>query len=320
VIDVRQLADGLNEKKIRETGFNDLKYMFPKKRLLLILLSLPIIAYLLFEVLYINASYPNIKLGRLDVGGKNKSELRKLLQDELSNRQNRTLSFTIDQSKPLAVTLNTNLLQYDLDKTVENVVSYGKKGSLSDQFKQKFGLTKPAVLQPSYTFDEFTFDTLLADQLRPYESPVLETRIIYNNGQLVLSPSKPGRIADRGILINQVKQYIDLTTDTTVFQVKLETLQPKSTRENSKEALALAQRAISKQIILSSPEIPDQTWALDAPQLYDFLEFEYDPQTQKPTLTVANYKVASYSAQFAPLIDTPRPSSLFLAKASTIRP
>ena len=84
--------------------------MFSKKKTTIIILFLPILAYILFEIIFINSAYPNIKLGTINVGGKNRAELKKLLQDEFNNRQNRTLNFTLDKSKPISITLNKNII------------------------------------------------------------------------------------------------------------------------------------------------------------------------------------------------------------------
>jgi len=276
--------------------------MISKIKIPLIVLSLPVLAYFVFETIYFNAAYPNIYLGTLPVGGKNKSELRDLITTEFQNRQNRTISFSINKSKPIAITLSKDYLNYNVEETLNKITGYGKTGSLRKQINQKLSVFSKITLSPVYLFDEITFDTILADAVRPFEQEVIETKIVYAKGELVLSPSKPGQKVTRQELLAEVKKIIELESNTAVFSTTLQTIEPRTTRDNSRTALQLAQKAISKQITLYSTEIPDKSWTLNTPELYEFLEFKFDEETKKPTVTIANYKIASYSAQFAPLI------------------
>jgi vancomycin resistance protein YoaR len=280
--------------------------MFSRTKLFLIILALPFLAYLFFEIRYFNAAYPNTKIGQIDVSGKTRGEIEKLLQTEFETRQSKQLAFNINNADIKSIPLTKDLVRYDAKKTTENAIKYGRSGSPLRQLSEKFSfLTTQHQVSPIYFFDKLTFDTLLADVLRKYEKEVLETNLVFLPAGPVLSPSKPGYLADREEIERQVQDYIELNSDSPSFTVKFNTVNPKITRENSQEALEEAKISSTKRITLQSKELPDKTWTINPEQLQEFLEFNYDEEQNKAVLTVANYKVASYSAQFAPLINKP---------------
>jgi vancomycin resistance protein YoaR len=280
--------------------------MAGKLKLFLIILALPLSAYLGFEIRYFNAAYPNTYIGNFDVSGKSRGEIEKLLQKEFESRENKTFVLHINQSDAKSITLNKNLVNYDIKRSVDITVGYGRTGSLKRQLTEKLeSLTQKHTIVPVYEFDSLTFDTLLADTVRPYEKDIVETKLVFSPSGPALSPSKPGLVAQRYDIANKVTSYIEMTSGETTFDVKFETQEPQITRENSQEALSQAKIAVTKQIVLMSKEIPNKTWTIGPNQLKDFISFTFDTDKNKGTLTIVNYKVAEYTAQIAPLIDKP---------------
>lgn len=274
-----------------------------KIKIFLIVLLLPFIVLGAYQIYFFNRAYPNLQVGNIDVGGKSRSEIETIIEQESQNRQNQTLSFSVNKSNYISIKMNKDLISYDGKKTADAVIKYGHSGSISEQLQQQIALFKEKKrIAPVYNFDSFTFDTILADAVRPYEKPVIETQLLYTASGPALTPSKPGVEANRDKAIELVKKYFALEAESATIDMQLEPTQPKMTRENSRGILELAKRAVSRPVTLYSSQIPDKTWTLDAPQLYGFLEIKYNEQKQRPELTIADYKVASYSAQFAPLV------------------
>jgi vancomycin resistance protein YoaR len=277
--------------------------MFTKSKILLIILFTPLIAYLLFEIIYFNAAYPNTYIGNQNISHKNRTQLQSLLEQEFKNRENQTLIFNLNTGKPVTITLNNNLLSYDTTKTVDHILNHGRSGPILEQIKQKIGsLVQKQTIKPVYDFDTLTFDTLLADQLRPFEKPVLETKLVSTSTGLALTPSKPGVVVNRDLALENVHKYLDLESTEPIFQIILENKNPQVTRENSKKVLEQAIKATSHSITLKSEKIADKAWTIEAPDLFEFLEVTYDTNLNEPVLTIPDYKVASFSAEFEPLV------------------
>lgn len=271
--------------------------------ILVLIFVIPILLLTGIQIRYLNSSYPNIYVGNIPVGGKSRNQLEKILQKETELIENKTISFSINKSSYLSIKLNKNLLSYNNSETINQIMSYGRTGSIQNQIKERIALLSTKhTIKPSYTFDNLTFDTLLADIVRDYEKPVHETQLIYTSQGLALTPSKAGVNINRDIVLNQIKNDFEFTSTSGIIELTLEVKQPEITRENSQEILELAKRAVSKPITLYSKQIPEKTWTLDAPQMYEFLEIKYDKDKKKPILSLADYKIASYSSQFKPLI------------------
>lgn len=272
-------------------------------KIILILFILPIIALVGFELIYFNAAYPNLFIGDINVGGKTHKQIEDLVNQEAQTRENKTIAFSINKSNYISVKLTKDLLSYNAKQTADEVINYGRSGTLADRFQTRIKLlTEKHNLKPVYTFDSLTFDTLLADTLRPYEKPVVETQLIYTTSGPVLTPSKPGVLVNRDKAGKAIEKYLNFSGESGTIELQFENKNPKMTRENSQEILTLARQAVSRPITLYSSQIPDKTWTLDAPQLFEFLEVKYNEAQKKPTLSILDYKVASYSAQFAPLV------------------
>jgi len=277
--------------------------MLSKSKLIPIILSIPLVIYTLFELAYFNSAYPNLYIGNINVSQKNSTQLQKILSDQFKKHSNQTIIFNLNTGKPITINLTDKILKYDTEKTINQILSYGRSGSILSQLTQKLSLlTTKKTLNPIYDFDNLTFDTLLADSVRQYEKPVLETKLVYLQTGLALTPQKSGVIANREKALQDFQKYIHLQSDSPIFQITLETKNPQITRENSQKILEQATLATSRTITLKSEKIPDRVWTLNGPELYDFLELKYDQDKKQPFLELANYKIASYSAQFEPLI------------------
>ncbi|GIW59839.1 MAG: hypothetical protein KatS3mg087_0905 [Patescibacteria group bacterium] len=147
----------------------------PKK--IALIFALPLLAFIIFELFYLNRPYPNVLLGQTRISSK--TELIAILQ----KRQNQILTFQISNSEIKAITLNPNLLQYDPELTWRNLIAYGRNDNFFQNLQTRFRLIfQTTSLEPAYDFDDLTFDTLLADMLRPYEKEPLNSQIVYENG------------------------------------------------------------------------------------------------------------------------------------------
>lgn len=259
------------------------------------ILLLPIAAFLFYFLFLSNRTYANISIGQLNISGKSETEIEQILKDKASIIENQTLAFPINQQGTISIKLNSQIIKYDIPKTMEQVKVHSHSANFLAQFSQP-----KQTIAPLYTLDDLTLDTLLADGLRPYEKPVLETNLILNNGEPLLTISKPGLQTDRTEIEAQIKKYFDFQSNSPTFPITLQEKKPNLTIENSQEILQQARLAISRPLTLQSPSQDHTSITLEGPDLFNLLDYTYNPQLQKPTLQVSSYKVASLSAQLAP--------------------
>lgn len=261
--------------------------------ILFTILLLPLFAYGIYEVAYWNKTYPNVFIESINVGGLTKEEITQKLNKELVNRQNQTFTFEIPGSEVKGFRLNPNLVSYDVQTMTNNALNYGRAGAFTEQaFKRITAPLQKSTIELLYDFDELTTDTLLADMFRPYESEVLESEIKFENGEVFATISKAGKITNRKTLRDLIKQYITLKSTIVTATVTIETKQPNRTIENSKQAVYAAQIAVSKPLTLRESSTQYEK-TLNSNEIFDLLEFTYNPQSQQTEASIANFKLAT---------------------------
>ncbi len=274
-----------------------------KKTILAIILLSPVILFVLFELVYYNKPYPNIYIANTKVSGKSDSDTQKELSAILSLKENQTISYKINQSDTITIKLNKDLLTYELDKSIKDAKQIGRTGTIQNKIKERLNLlTTKTNINPTFDFDELTYDTLLADKIRKYEKQVIETQLIYSNDSFILTPSKPGILANRNKAILDIKEFIEFKNTNSSFNLEFQNINPRTTRENSAAALNKAKQMISRPLTLKSDTLPDQSFTVNTSDIAGFIELKYSANQKTPTIEVVNYKVASYSASISPLI------------------
>jgi vancomycin resistance protein YoaR len=251
-----------------------------------LIFAIPLLAFIIFEMFYWNRPYPNVLLGQNRITSKTD------LITTLQKRQNQILTFQISNSEIKAITLNSNLVQYDSELTWQNLIAYGRNGNFFQNLLTKFRLIfQTTSLEPVYDFDDLTFDTLLADMLRPYEKEPLNSQIIYENGRVISTFARAGRKANRAPILQEVRKNLILQTTKTSFQLNIEPTLPQITPENSHTALLQTQIALSRPLTILST---DGTYrkTLDSNQIFTLLQYNYNSETQQLDVNVANYKLA----------------------------
>ena len=260
--------------------------IFSKSKKFTLIIALPLLAFILFEIFYWNKPYPNVLLGQTRIT--NKTELIATLQ----KRQNQILTFQISNSEIKAITLNPNILQYDPELTWQNLISYGRNDNFFQNLQTRLRLIfQTTSLEPIYDFDDLTFDTLLADMLRPYEKEPLNSQIVYENGRVVSTFARPGQKANRERTMQQVHDNLVLQNSQTNFQLNIETTQPQITPENSRTALLQTQQALSRPLTILTPEGTYRK-TLDSNQIFTLLQYNYNSKTKQLDVSIANYKLA----------------------------
>lgn len=272
--------------------------------ILSLIVALPLLIYGTYELIHWNRTYPNLFIESINVGSLTKAEITQKLNKELAVRQNQTFTYEIPGSEVKGFRLNPNLVSYNIDTMVNDAFSHGRSGSLLDQITQR--LTRPIIksqIKLSYDFDELTTDTLLADMFRSYESQVLESEIRFENGEVFSTISKPGKLTNRDQLREQIKQYITLQSDTVTATVNIETKQPTRTQENSRQAIFAAQIAVSKPLTLREPHTQYEK-TLNSLEIFDLIEFNYNPETKQTEAQIVNYKLATLLKDIPDAINT----------------
>jgi vancomycin resistance protein YoaR len=271
--------------------------------LLCTLIVVPLLIYIVFEIVYLNRVYPNIYVGNVSFAGKSPVESRELLQKIVTERTQKEIllnSPAIGQT--ISVGSVSNYATYDVPATVSQLVSYGRKGSFTEQFKYKLRLFKTNYsVTPVYAYDKDRLDAAIVDAVRPFEKPVVNSDLIYSNGNLVLTKDQNGFVADRDSVMQSFETFLAFTKESSDFELEVKDTKPEISMQNAESALNKAKMALNRPLVLKVASLQGQLWTLDAPKIYSLMTLK---KTNKAIdVVIEDYKVASYSAEIANIVN-----------------
>lgn len=153
-----------------------------------ILLSLPV-AYLYFENQYSGRIYPGVKLGNLDLSGKNRLEAKTLINQKIDILKDKGVDIVFHKHRetlyPLVSTFDADIayeiISFDTEKTLDSLFSFGRKGRLTEQIEQKYkALQKGAIFRLEVNLNDEKIDEFLHDDFADFSRPAENAKLVYN--------------------------------------------------------------------------------------------------------------------------------------------
>jgi vancomycin resistance protein YoaR len=269
--------------------------------LILIILSLTLVTWQ--ELYYRHRIFPNVYIGDTNLGNLTKSQAEQILTTKLQPRQNQTFTLSIQDSDLQSIQLTPQLVHYDFPLLVESAYQVGRQDSYLSNLSRRFSLHFGSIHLPlDYDFDQLTLDTILADTLRPFETTPISSRIKYQQNRVFATLSRPGRLADRTALMDQIQAFLNNESTNTLLVVEFEDVQPDFTPESTARAVTQTQIALARPITISSEEY-GYSKTLNAPEIFNLIDYEYNPDTNLVEASIANYKLAQFVTDASALID-----------------
>lgn len=152
-------------KPIKE---NDSKAANFKKIYIIIIVAASIFAlFLLFAVIVcinkLNAKvYKNVYLNGEDLSGKTKEEVENIITKQNEELVSKKIDIYQNSEEIFNVTSEEIELKIDEAKTIEKVMSFGRKGNIfTSNFKIIAALFKPAEIQAEYNYNSEKFDSVI---------------------------------------------------------------------------------------------------------------------------------------------------------------
>ncbi len=266
-------------------------------------IGLPILALGLPILFYSNRVLPGVHIGSVDLSGKSRDESIALLRKEFQNREAHTVQFTPSNGAPqISLGKVGYYTSYDIEKTADAAFSIGHSGDLNNRFRNAGRALRGGVnLSPIYAYDKITFDSRLADAIRPLEKPVVNSELGMTKEGVYLSQSQIGYVANRDTALRDFESYLAFRSDTPTFDLPMADKKPDISIENSQQALQKAQVALARPLTLKSTYLPGSTWNLNRDQLFSLLDLK--KSDTGVDVVVTDYKVASYTAEIANLMN-----------------
>jgi vancomycin resistance protein YoaR len=283
-----------------------LKFTKQRNRRLMLLASilillLPIEAYLMYNLLYLSKIFPNVYANSLELG----SLSRQKAVDKLKTTEMlipTTLAFSYQNQ---SFTLESASFDFKIDeeKTIGNAYAIGRLDDPLANAIARFNLLfQPSIIPFQLRYLEANLDQSIASMAAVIDEPTIPPTIsIISKGTgktATVSAGRSGKELNRQKLKEQIT-YAIANSGPVVFDLPVEdTLKPVS-QQRLEQTKALAQNLIGKTLTLT---FEDNNWDLDEQALINFLSI-YE--------TYDSEKIASWSGLLANTIDREPQNALF---------
>ncbi len=237
---------------------------------------------LIDTTVYANRAYPNTYFAGMPIANKSFSEIQKILQDKIATLEQEGLTYTYEnqtwQAAPseLGLTLDyqpwTAEIEYfatDSDP-IENTFSKLRLFLYRQEFKPDL------KVQNAELYEEF-LTALAAD----VDIPETDASLKIENGEVVITPSQPGKRINRGELIAETNAQLNELRAPRV-EVRLQEVQPRVTAADV-EPLQEQARTWSQQTVHLRYDLHD--WEIKPDELSTWISTAYDPETGNVILT-----------------------------------
>lgn len=277
-----------------------------RKIITTVLLLIPFLTFGIIEVMNADKIYPRVSIGPIAVGGTDRKAFTEIVSKELNSRLKKTITIEIPQQGVKGIQLNNNLINANIEEMYNQAYRIGREKSFASVFWEKISvLVMGKTIDPVYDIDELTLDTIIADTLRDYEKEVINSQIKFERGDVFATVSKSGNRANRQELSKQIADYLLFKTDKTALKAVITEEKPQFTEKNTKSAIAKIKIALSRPLTIQSQDGITYQKTLDAPQIFEMLQYEYNTQTQEVETYVANYKLTQILNDIPSTLDQP---------------
>ena len=212
---------------------------------------------------YSNKIIPKTFVGNQAIGGMSADRARQLVFSNIN--QVNSISIVVDNGESQVITAPELGIQYDVDKTVDEAFSLGKKNSWFAQvaihFKSLFLANK---INPILIIDQEKLQKTLTDKIyKKYESDAQEVDLDIKQGVVSIIPGAAGLILDKAELESSIiNRFQKFSQDT--ISLKRSPFEPKFTADDAKFAQQQAQNIISSNLVLT---VNDQEYVVEPSQL-----------------------------------------------------
>jgi vancomycin resistance protein YoaR len=240
-----------------------------------------------FAVQYKDKIYPNTFVGDVNLGGKSQTEAAQLLKQKISQLPDKLEVIMTDDSVA-SINRDDIDLQYDVDKTVQDVYAIGRNRQLGNRLRELFlSFTATNNRTAAYSVNDQTLTDKIEKVTSEVGTKATDAQIILNeDGTLSVSPAKEGK----GITKEALKHAID--SNLAIIDLKIEilssTIKPKVTEDQTGVAVEQV-----RTILAHAPltlKAGDVTATADQKKVFSWVVFELKPSeevTPTPTPSVS---------------------------------
>ncbi|TSC93105.1 MAG: hypothetical protein CEN89_268 [Candidatus Berkelbacteria bacterium Licking1014_7] len=177
------------------------------------------------NVFFVDKIFPRVVLGQTNLSGYNKIEVKDLILQKVAD-QGEKIILTYS-GKSWSIDFNEIGLKYDIQKTVDVVLSVGRQKNVFKSFVEQFHLMVASFdAQAVYEVDQQSFEQKIKEIASEIDVSEQDATLIYQNGGFVKKEEKMGKKFDTENAYQQLYQKM-AQIDRMVYEMRVNTLKPR---------------------------------------------------------------------------------------------
>ncbi|MBI4744575.1 MAG: VanW family protein [Actinobacteria bacterium] len=226
---------------------------------------------LIFTDLALNTNriHRGIKISNISVSFLTKDEAALKIKSKASKFINKPLILSLGRQKWTIKPkeLDTKL---NIEKTVEEAFSYGRKGSILNQLKNRFGLwRKSKNIYVVYSVNEKKINKLLK-KISKKNKKALNASIRIKNTDIKIITGQNGFAVNKNTTIDLIKERLSLLNNHPIL-IPVEILKPRILEDGAKKAYEDTKKMMSKPVYLKYNK---NTWEITPAKIGSLIEFK----------------------------------------------
>lgn len=152
----------------------------------------------------------HIFIGEADVSGMTSKQALDAVESKLAEYQTMKITMKVGDETAEATLGELGFGAKDVDKLVEQAVSYGKKGSVWKRYHALRKLNKEnKVIKPVFTLNQEAAAAIVNERAKSLEKGAVNASISYQNGSFVITDEENGRTIDTEASIKTITKYLN---------------------------------------------------------------------------------------------------------------
>jgi len=287
-------------------------------------------SFFIFEKKYSGKFYPGVYIANINAGGLNKEQAKNLLNKKINLINQNGIKFQYHTNRsvlfPLIASLETDLayeiINFNIEKSINEVIGYGRQDSFFKNFKKKFtALTEKKYFGVYYTVNENEINNFLINNFNSFERPARDAKLIYEPASynkpaiFETEEEKYGQIIDYKKGIDALKtNLLTLNGENIVLSAKIDF--PEIYKKDCLNINAKAIKLLNRAPLYLFYE--NKEWKINNKNLIEWLALKNYPSTSskdKIMVGLENEKVTGYlTSEISPEINKEPRDAKFIIK------
>ena len=152
----------------------------------------------------------HIFIGETEVSGMTSKEALSAVKAKLSEYEALKITMKVGDETAEATLSELGFTAKDVDKLVEQAVSYGKKGSVWKRYHALRKLKKEKkVIKPTFKLDQEAAAAIIDERAKSLEKGAVDASVSYQNGSFVITDEENGRTIDTDTSLQTITKYLN---------------------------------------------------------------------------------------------------------------